>query len=229
MNKTTKKLPLYRKYFGNIYRKRLINCFYDGQKTNSIPAAGADNRTDALWTDALRTDPPTDRPFNGQNGFRSDTCFLIMNHSNQTNLKIICSIRQNQYQDHSIPSLGQVRPTQWGPSAVAKQARGPSAAARTGQGTEHCGQSRTGGRASKNLFKLCNRPNFRFGPMASLKTFYRGKEPNWPVAKLFDQMLWYFSVGFRWSVGRLKGRSDERRSVALPPPPRLHQEKMAVG
>ena len=27
-------------------------------------------------------------------------------------------------------------------------------------------------------------------------------------------MPWYFSVGFHWSVGRLKGRSDERRSVA---------------
>ena len=53
--------------------------------------------------------------------------------------------------------------------------------------------------------------------MASLKTFYRGKEPNRPVAQFFDRMPWYFSVGFRWSVGRLKGRSDERRSVALPP------------
>ena len=36
-------------------------------------------------------------------------------------------------------------------------------------------------------------------------------------AKFIDQMPWYFLVGFRWSVGRLKGRSDERRSVALPP------------
>ena len=53
--------------------------------------------------------------------------------------------------------------------------------------------------------------------MASLKTFYRGKEPNRPVAQFFDRMPWYFSVGFRWSVGRLKVRSDGRRSVALPP------------
>ena len=60
-------------------------------------------------------------------------------------------------------------------------------------------------------------PNFRFGPMASLKTFYGGKEPNRPVAQFFDWMPWYFSVGIRWSVGRLKDRSDERRSVALPP------------
>ena len=60
-------------------------------------------------------------------------------------------------------------------------------------------------------------PNFRFGPMASLKSFYRGKGPNRPVAEFFDRMPWYFSVGFRRSVGRLKGRSDERRSVALSP------------
>ena len=53
--------------------------------------------------------------------------------------------------------------------------------------------------------------------MASLKTFYRGKEPNRPLSQFFDQMPWYFSVGFRWSVSRLKGWSDERRSVALPP------------
>ena len=50
-----------------------------------------DNRTDAL-----RTDPPTDQPFNGKNGFRSDTRFLIMNHSNRTNLKNICSISQTE-------------------------------------------------------------------------------------------------------------------------------------
>ena len=56
--------------------------------------------------------------------FQSNTHFLIMNHSNETNLKIICSIRQNQYQNHSFPSLGQVRPTQWGPSTAARQARG---------------------------------------------------------------------------------------------------------
>ena len=53
--------------------------------------------------------------------------------------------------------------------------------------------------------------------MASLKTFYRGKEPNRSVAQFFDRMPWYFLVGFRWSVGRLKGRSDVRQSVALPP------------
>ena len=53
--------------------------------------------------------------------------------------------------------------------------------------------------------------------MASLKTFYRDKKQNRPVAQFFDRMPWYFSVGFRWSVGRLKGWSDERRSVALPP------------
>ena len=45
---------------------------------------GADNRTNAL-----RTDPPTDLPFNGKNGFRSDTRFLKINHSNETNLKNI--------------------------------------------------------------------------------------------------------------------------------------------
>jgi len=38
-------------------------------------------------------------------------------------------------------------------------------------------------------------PNFRFGPMASLKSFYRGKGPNRPVAQFIDQMPWYFSVG----------------------------------
>ena len=32
--------------------------------------------------------------------------------------------------------------------------------------------------------------------MALLKTFYQGKEPNRPVAQLFDRMPWYFSVGF---------------------------------
>ena len=57
----------------------------------------------------------------------------------------------------------------------------------------------------------------RFGPMASLKTFYLGKGPNRPVAQFFGRMPWYFSVGFRWLVGQLKGRSDEHRSVAFPP------------
>ena len=40
------------------------------------------------------------------------------------NLKIIYSIRQNHYQNQSIPSLGKVRSTQVGLSAVARQARG---------------------------------------------------------------------------------------------------------
>ena len=57
---------------------------------------GADNGTDALrkrrFHPVLRTDPPTDRPFNGKNDFRSDIRFLIMNYRNETNLKIICSI-----------------------------------------------------------------------------------------------------------------------------------------
>ena len=53
----------------------------------AIQISGVDNRTD----------PPTDR---------SDTRLLIMNHSNETNFKIICSTRQNQYHCHSIPSLG---------------------------------------------------------------------------------------------------------------------------
>ena len=74
-----------------------------------------------------------------------------------------------------------------------------------------------GYKSNKNLLNCDIVPNFRFGPMASLKTFYRGKELNRPVAQFFDRMPWYFSVGFRWSVGRLKGRSDEHRSVALPP------------
>ena len=48
----------------------------------------------------------------------------------------------NQYQNDSIPSLGSVRSTQWGPSTAAmqargralrlEQARGPRAAARAG-------------------------------------------------------------------------------------------------
>ena len=54
------------------------------------------------------------------------------------------------------------------------------------------------------------------GLSALLKTFYRGKELNRPVAQFFYRMPLYFSVGFRWLVGRLMGRSDERRSVALP-------------
>ena len=86
--------------------------------------------------DTLRADPSTDRTFNGQNGFRSDTRFLIMNHSNETNIKVMCSIRQNQYQNLSISSSGQVRPTQSGPSAAARQAREPIAAARVRQGAE---------------------------------------------------------------------------------------------
>ena len=35
--------------------------------------------------------------------------------------------------------------------------------------------------------------------------------------RIFRSDAVVFSVGFRWSVGRLKGRLDERRSVALPP------------
>ena len=55
-----------------------------------------------------------------------------------------------------------------------------------------------------------------------MKTFYRVKGPNWSVAQFFNLLTWYFSVGFRWSVGRLNGRSDECQSdecqsVALPP------------
>ena len=83
---------------------------------------GADNRTDNL-----RTDPPTDRPFNGLNGFRSDTHFLIMNHSNEMNLKIICSIRQNQ-----IRIMVFLRWVRLGLRTM---------------GTERCSLSRLGGRA----------------------------------------------------------------------------------
>ena len=43
--------------------------------------------------------------------------------------------------------------------------------------------------------KLCHRPNFRFGPMASLKTFYWGKGPYRPVSIGFVGR----SVG--WKVG----------------------------
>ena len=39
--------------------------------------------------------------------------------------------------------------------------------------------------------------------MASLKTFYRGKEPNRPVAQFLVRMPWYLSVGFRWLVGQM--------------------------
>ena len=62
-----------------------------------------------------------------------------------------------------------------------------------------------------SLSKILNTPLL----MASLKTFYQGKEP-WSVTQFFDRMPWYFSVGFRWLVGWLKGRSDECLSVALP-------------
>ena len=37
---------------------------------------------------------------------------------------------KKKQENHSIPSLGYVRPTQWGPSAAAMQARGPSSADR---------------------------------------------------------------------------------------------------
>ena len=30
-------------------------------------------------------------------------------------------------------------------------------------------------------------------------------------------MPWSFSVGFRWSIGRLTGWSEQRRLIALPP------------
>ena len=62
-----------------------------------------------------------------------------MNHSNETNLKRICSIRdiiQNQYQNHSIPSLSY---TMGAEGSAARQARGPSAAARADSGAERCG------------------------------------------------------------------------------------------
>ena len=60
-------------------------------------------------------------------------------------------------------------------------------------------------------------PNFRFGPMASLKTFYRGKEPNRPVAQ--------FSIGCRgifrsdsvgWSVGWRVGQMSVGPLPCLP-------------
>ena len=53
--------------------------------------------------------------------------------------------------------------------------------------------------------------------MASLKTFYRGKEPNRPVAQFLIGCRGIFQSD---SVGQsvaMKGQSDERRSVALPP------------
>ena len=37
-----------------------------------------------------------------------------------------------------------------------------------------------------------------------------------PLQHFFGRMPWQFSIGFRWSVGRLKGRSEKCRSVALP-------------
>ena len=53
--------------------------------------------------------------------------------------------------------------------------------------------------------------------MASLKTFYCGKGPNRPVATLFrsDAVV----VFDRIPLDRLKGRSEECQSVALPPHP----------
>ena len=95
-----------------------------------------------------------------------------------------------------------------------EQARGPSAAARAGQGAE-CWQI-----PSKKVKKICLNcvigPNFRFGPMVSLKTFYRGKEPDRPVAQFFDRITGYFSVGFRWSVGRSVEGSVRWSSVRCP-------------
>ena len=64
-------------------------------------------------------------------------------------------------------------------------------------------------------------PKFRFGPMAAMKTFYRGKGPNRrPVATLFQSdaadIFDRIPLVGR-SVSQLKSRSEECRSVALPP------------
>ena len=64
---------------------------------------------------------------------------------------------------------------------------------------------------------MCHRTEFSIRSDGIIVTFYRGKERNRPVFFFFDRMPWYFSVGFRSSVGRLKGWSDERLSVALSP------------
>ena len=64
---------------------------------------------------------------------------------------------------------------------------------------------------------MFHRAEFLIRSDGIIEKFYRGKGPNRPVAQFFDRMPWYFSVGFHWSVGRLKGRSDERQSIALPP------------
>ena len=53
--------------------------------------------------------------------------------------------------------------------------------------------------------------------MASLKTFLPKQGTESARCTIFRSDAMIFSVGFRWSVGRLKGRSDERRSVGLPP------------
>ena len=50
-----------------------------------------------------------------------------------------------------------------------------------------------------------------------LKIFKEARDRIVPLQPFFGRMLWSFSVGFRWSVSQLKGRSEERRSAALPP------------
>ena len=55
--------------------------------------------------------------------------------------------------------------------------------------------------------------------MASLQSFTETRDANRPDATLFGRMTLSFSIGFRWLVGRLKGRSNECRSVALSPAP----------
>ena len=71
--------------------------------------AGADNRTKTL-----RADPPTDRPFNGQNGFRPDTRLLIMNHSNETNFELYVASDRICISVKVFYLQEQVRPTKWG-------------------------------------------------------------------------------------------------------------------
>ena len=71
--------------------------------------AGADNRTKTL-----RADPPTDRSFNGQNGFRPDTRLLIMNHSNETNFELYVASDRICISVKVFYLQEQVRPTKWG-------------------------------------------------------------------------------------------------------------------
>ena len=58
-------------------------------------------------------------------------------------------------------------------------------------------------------------PNFRFGPMSSAKTFTEARDRRVPLQHFFGRMPRSFSIGFRWSVGRLKGSSACAKIIFL--------------